>query len=274
MIIDQINNSPFVTKEFLNLVTKLDSPENIESQHDFFSVKDGTINSKGSRDFIDYRPSLKIASQTLEDLKCSNISLDSLHFDQIREIVESFSSNSIKISKSDQVVNLVLPSSYEDYINELPRKKKHELKRKKTRFEKKYPEAELKESKDDEIFNIFVELHKTSEGDKGTFMEDNVVSFFRELLATKGWKIYYLEIKKEIAACCFVFEDEVGSYLYNSSKNNRFNEVNPGIMIIDKIIEKLINENYSFFDFLKGTERYKFDLGGTSTQLYDIEINL
>ena len=105
-------------------------------------------------------------------------------------------------------------------------------------------------------------------------MEDNVVSFFRELLATKGWKIYYLEIKKEIAACCFVFEDKVGSYLYNSSKNNTFNEVNPGIIIIDKIIEKLINENYSFFDFLKGTERYKFDLGGTSTQLYDIEINL
>ena len=123
MIIDQINNSPFVTKEFLNLVTKLDSPENIESQHDFFSVKDGTINSKGSRDYIDYRPSLKIASQTLEDLKCTNISLDSLHFDQVREIAESFSSNSIKISKSDQVVNLVLPNSYEDYINKLPRKK-------------------------------------------------------------------------------------------------------------------------------------------------------
>ena len=91
MIIDQINNSPFVTKEFLHLVTQLDSPENTQLQHDYFSVKDGTINSKGSRDYIDYRPSLKIASQTLEDLKCSNISLDSLHFDQDREIAESVS---------------------------------------------------------------------------------------------------------------------------------------------------------------------------------------
>jgi CelD/BcsL family acetyltransferase involved in cellulose biosynthesis len=66
----------------------------------------------------------------------------------------------------------------------------------------------------------------------------------------------------------------LGSYLYNSSKNNSFNEVNPGIIIIDKIIEKLINKKYSFFDFLKGTERYKFDLGGTATQLYDLEITL
>ena len=274
MIIDQIKNSPFVTKEFLDLVIQLDSPKDTQSQDDLFSVKNGTINSKGSRDFIDYRPSLKIVPQTLEQLNCTDISLDSLHFDQVREIAESFPNNSVKISKSDQVVNLVLPNSYQEYINELPRKKKHELKRKKTRFQKLYSQAELKESKDDEIFNIFVELHKTSDGDKGTFMEDNVVYFFRELLATKGWKIYYLEIKNEIAACCFVFEDEVGSYLYNSSKNNTFNEINPGIIIIDRIIEKLINENYSFFDFLKGTERYKFDLGGTSTQLYDIEINL
>ena len=60
----------------------------------------------------------------------------------------------------------------------------------------------------------------------------------------------------------------------NSSVSNLFNEVNPGIIIIDKIIEKLINQNYSFFDFLKGTERYKFDLGGTATQLYDLEIAL
>jgi hypothetical protein len=30
----------------------------------------------------------------------------------------------------------------------------------------------------------------------------------------------------------------------------------------------------SFLTFLKGTERYKFDLGGTATQLYDIEVTI
>jgi CelD/BcsL family acetyltransferase involved in cellulose biosynthesis len=77
-----------------------------------------------------------------------------------------------------------------------------------------------------------------------------------------------------VIACCFVFENEKGCYLYNSSKNNTFNEVNPGIVIIDKIIQKLISDRYEFFDFLKGTERYKFDLGGTATQLYDIEVTI
>ena len=48
----------------------------------------------------------------------------------------------------------------------------------------------------------------------------------------------------------------------------------PGIVINDLIIQKLISENMSFFDFLKGTERYKYDLGGNSVQLYDLMMNI
>ena len=274
MIVDQINNSPFVTKEFLDLVIQLNSSSDSDLQHDLFSIKDGTLCNSGSRDYIDYRPNFNLTSKSLKDLNCKKVSLDSMHFDQIKEITKLYPENSLKISKQDQVVNLMLPESYEEYLTALPRKKRHELKRKKVRFQEKYPQAVLRESKDSEIFETFIKLHKTSDGDKGNFMNDEVAAFFSSLLAMKGWKIYYLEVDNTIAACCFVYEDEVGSYLYNSSKNNTFNEVNPGIIIIDKIIEQLITKEFIFFDFLKGTERYKFDLGGISTQLYDIEITL
>lgn len=274
MIVDQINNSPFVTKEFLDLVIQLNSSSDSDLQHDLFSIKDGTLCNSGSRDYIDYRPNFNLTSKSLKDLNCKKVSLDSMHFDQIKEITKLYPENSLKISKQDQVVNLMLPKSYEEYLADLPRKKRHELKRKKVRFQEKYPQAVLRESKDSEIFESFITLHKTSDGDKGNFMNDEVTAFFSSLLTMKGWKIYYLEVDNVIAACCFVYEDEVGSYLYNSSKNNTFNEVNPGIIIIDKIIEQLISKEFTFFDFLKGTERYKFDLGGISTQLYDIEITL
>ena len=274
MIVDQINNSPFVTKEFLDLVIQLNSSSDSDLQHDLFSIKDGTLCNSGSRDYIDYRPNFNLTFKSLKDLNCKKVSLDSMHFDQIKEITKLYPENSLKISKQDQVVNLMLPESYEEYLAALPRKKRHELKRKKVRFQEKYPQAVLRESKDSEIFESFITLHKTSDGDKGNFMNDEVTAFFSSLLTMKGWKIYYLEVDNAIAACCFVYEDEVGSYLYNSSKNNTFNEVNPGIIIIDKIIEQLISKEFTFFDFLKGTERYKFDLGGISTQLYDIEITL
>jgi len=274
VIVDQINNSPFVTKEFLDLVIQLNSSSDSDLYHDLFSIKDGTLCNSGSRDYIDYRPNFNLTSKSLKDLNCKKVSLDSMHFDQIKEITKLYPENSLKISKQDQVVNLMLPKSYEEYLADLPRKKRHELKRKKVRFQEKYPQAVLRESKDSEIFESFITLHKTSDGDKGNFMNDEVTAFFSSLLTMKGWKIYYLEVDNAIAACCFVYEDEVGSYLYNSSKNNTFNEVNPGIIIIDKIIEQLISKEFTFFDFLKGTERYKFDLGGISTQLYDIEITL
>ncbi len=274
MIVDQINNSPFVTKEFLDLVIQLNSSSDSYLQHDLFSIKDDTLCNSGSRDYIDYRPNFNLTSKSLKDLNCKKVSLDSMHFDQIKEITKLYPENSLKISKQDQVVNLMLPQSYEEYLAVLPRKKRHELKRKKVRFQEKYPQAVLRESKDSEILESFIKLHRTSDGDKGNFMNDEVATFFSSLLAMKGWKIYYLEVDNTIAACCFVFEDEVGSYLYNSSKNKTFNEVNPGIIIIDKIIEQLISKEFTFFDFLKGTERYKFDLGGISTQLYDIEITL
>jgi hypothetical protein len=78
------------------------------------------------------------------------------------------------------------PESYEKYLAVLPRKKRHELKRKKVRFQEKYPQAVLRESKDSEIFETFIKLHKTSDGDKGNFMNDEVACIFQQLTSDEG----------------------------------------------------------------------------------------
>ena len=89
-----------------------------------------------------------------------------------------------------------------------------------------------------------------------------------------GWKIYYLNIDKGVISTAFCYENNNGCYLYNSSRDNEFNSLNPGIVLNDLIIQGLIHNGKSFFDFLKGTERYKFDLGGKSVQLYDVNLIL
>ena len=104
MIVDQINNSPFVTKEFLDLVIQLNSSSDSDLQHDLFSIKDGTLCNSGSRDYIDYRPNFNLTFKSLKDLNCKKVSLDSMHFDQIKEISKLYPENSLKISKQDQVV--------------------------------------------------------------------------------------------------------------------------------------------------------------------------
>ena len=90
-----------------------------------------------------------------------------------------------------------------------------------------------------------------------------------------GAKIYKaLNTDKGVVSTAFCYENTNGCYLYNSSRDNEFNSLNPGIVLNDLIIQGLIRNGKSFFDFLKGTERYKFDLGGKSVQLYDLNLIL
>ena len=103
-------------------------------------------------------------------------------------------------------------------------------------------------------------------------MTEEVESYFKNLLKIDGWKIYYIDSNEGILSTAFCYENEIGCYLYNSSRQNKFNSINPGIVLNDLIVQQLIKKELSFFDFLKGTERYKYDLGGKSVQLYDLKV--
>ena len=156
----------------------------------------------------------------------------------------------------------------------LTKKNRHELRRKKRKFDNENIQYKLEESKELDIFDIFISQHKTSKGDKGRFMTDLVEAYFKNLLNLEGWKIYYINSNKGPLSIAFCYENKNGCYLYNSSRNKEFDYINPGIILYDLIIQKLIEREMNFFDFLKGTERYKFDLGGDSVQLYDLSMEL
>ena len=268
----QVLNSPFLKKEYLNLVKQFNDEQ--DKIFDDFAISDKTIVNIGNRDFVDYRPTINLSDATLKNNAISKINLDSLHFFQIQKLLKNEVYKSISIRKSDISVNLILPDLYEDYLQNLTKKNRHELNRKKRKFLEDIDSFELLESKEKEIFNIFVSQHKNSKGEKGKFMSKDIEAYFENLLKLDGWKIYYLKTNKGVVSTAFCYENKKGCYLYNSSRDNQFNAINPGIVLNDLIIQHLIINNKSFFDFLKGTERYKYDLGGESVQLYDLDISL
>ena len=268
----QVLESPFIKKEFLDLVDQISEPHDIK--HEDFAISKTSIVNIGSREFVDYRPSFVLKKEILENSKINSINFDSLHFFQIQDIAKSTRFKSLKVKKTDISVNLTLPETYKDYLQNLTKKKRHELNRKKRKFVDQIESFELKESKDQDIFDIFILQHRDSKGEKGKFMTQEVESYFKNLLSMDGWKIYYIDTNKGVLSTAFCYENKIGCYLYNSSRNNEFNSVNPGIVLNDLIIQLLIEKKYSFFDFLKGTERYKYDLGGKSVQLYDLIMNI
>ncbi len=268
----QVLDSPFTKKEFLNLVKQFN--DNQVTFFENYAISDKTIVNIGNRNFVDYRPTSEISKKILEVNSISNINFDSLHYFQIQKILQSQVYKSIRIKKSDISVNLLLPEQYDDYLQNLTKKNRHELNRKKRKFSEQIVSFELLESREKEIFEIFVSQHKKSKGEKGKFMTKNVEVYFEELLKLDGWKIYYLSTDNGVVSTAFCYENKNGCYLYNSSRDNEFNSINPGIVLNDLIIQGLIHDGKSFFDFLKGTERYKFDLGGKPVQLYDLNVSL
>ena len=65
---------------------------------------------------------------------------------------------------------MLFRSQYDDYLQNLTKKNRHELSRKKRKFSDQVDSFELLESCENEIFKIFVSQHKKSKGEKGKFM--------------------------------------------------------------------------------------------------------
>ena len=274
MELKQIKKSPFTETKFLELVKNLSNQNHFEEFKKGYCIDGGSLYNIGNRDYVDYRPSLKTTKKALKKRKISSLQLNSLTYEQVKELLSNKQLEEVIIKKVDQSISLNLPKNYHLYLENLGKKKRHELKRKKTKFSTQLGEIELQSSKDLSIFNKFVDQHKLSEGKKGSFMNKDLELFFQNLLTIKGWKIYFIENQSELISSAFVYESKKGCYLYNSTKNSQFDPINPGIVLIDLIIQKMIEEKKDFFDFLKGFDRYKIDLGGSPTQLYDLSITL
>ena len=110
---EQILKSPFVKKEFLDLVNQI--LDTAEEEFDNFAISNSSIVNIGSREIVDYRPSVAIDSTVIKENNITSINFDSLHFFQIQDLVKELKYKSVRIKKSDISVNLALPTSYEDY---------------------------------------------------------------------------------------------------------------------------------------------------------------
>ena len=268
----QVLESPFVKKEFLQIVSKVSN--SYDKKFMGYAIVKNSIVNIGDREFVDYRPNLHVKSNTIKENNISSISLNSLHYFQIQNLLSTLNFESVIVKKSDISVNLILANTYKEYLQNLTKKNRHELNRKKRKFSDQITSFKLSESKEEEIFNIFISQHRNSKGEKGKFMTSKIEDYFKSLLNSQGWKIYYTDTNEGVVSTAFCYENQLGCYLYNSSRDNKFNTINPGIVLNDLIIQRLIEKKLSFFDFLKGTERYKYDLGGKSIQLYDLKVNI
>lgn len=166
---------------------------------------------------------------------------------------------------------LELPDTADEWLARLKKRDRHEMRRKRRRFEETLGGASLERRSDAGAVAIFADMHRAAAGAKGGFMTPEREDFFADLVAGAGATVDVLSADHGPAAAAFAFAEPDGYYLYNSAYSPEAASASPGIVQLAALIESLIADGVPRLDLLKGDEPYKFRLGAVPRPLYRID---
>lgn len=243
----------------------------------------------GDKDVVDYNAILyknnkfedfnELIDQIFEE-KISNFRIYSIvENSEILKNLKMLKDYNINISEEDVAPYLSLPQSWDEYLVGLSKKRRHEIKRKIRRFEENFSYISgdydsIENVK--EITDEFIRLHKLSSNEKELFMNENREIFFRNLiykfLLDKKLLYSYIKVNNATIACSISFVLNGTRYLYNSGFDPGYIKHSSGLLNHVFAIKRSIENKFQIFDFMRGNERYKYDLGGIDKKLYSINL--
>jgi CelD/BcsL family acetyltransferase involved in cellulose biosynthesis len=221
-----------------------------------------------------------LQSQGIDELDLGPLRPDATVLTSLMEIART---GNLKpdIVPEDIFIELPLPSTWDDYLEGLEGKNRHELRRKIRRL-MGAGNVDFRIISDpagiNSVEDTFFRLFALSRGDKGAFMTDTMSRFFHTLtksMTENGtMRFGVLQLEKKVISMVLCFEYKEGVYLYNSAFDPSFSDLSPGLVTKAFYIQDAIARKKRVFDFLKGSEAYKYRMGGRETAIYRVAIRL
>jgi CelD/BcsL family acetyltransferase involved in cellulose biosynthesis len=185
----------------------------------------------------------------------------------------------LTLDQEETTAILPLPSGWDEYLESLDSKNRHEIRRKRRRLGRDHPDAEFRRATEESLENdlkVFVEMHRDAEGHKGHFMSPEIATFFERVARTfmpTGWlRLDFLEVAGRAIASTFGFEVFGRFYLYNSAYEPDAARLSPGFVLVSELVKSSIDGGLKIFDFLRGRERYKYQLGSQAVPLNNVRL--
>jgi len=181
----------------------------------------------------------------------------------------------------DTSLELDLPPSWEEYLETLTQKQRHEVRRKLRRVweagDLHYRIIEDGESALKSMA-IFLKVFRESRHEKATFLTDRMESFFTSLARAMGraglLRLGILELNASPVAAVMCFDYNNTVFLYNNGYDPQYSLLSVGFISKILCIKDSVERGRGKFDFLKGAEEYKHRLGGKEINLYGCQICL
>ncbi len=274
---------PFCTRGFLEVAAAFDEGSQFEaiSEEGFLALRDvaGEIRFAGDPDTTDYHSPRGHGAEALivevaENRLPGRFLLDSLPEEAAKPLMTGLASAGWEVRTRVHEVTAVvdLPDSFDTYLVDVGKKERHEIRRKRRRYQRLIGEVDHEVHRGGGwALDEFVRLHRLAGGDKGEFMTDERRRLFGELMELEGWRIDLLRDGDRATAAVVGFSDDSGYYLYNSAYDPDLGQASPGVVLLGRMLEQAIVEGCPRFDFLKGDEPYKFRMGARKRLLTEIE---
>jgi CelD/BcsL family acetyltransferase involved in cellulose biosynthesis len=187
-------------------------------------------------------------------------------------------------SSSEEVCPILpLPPTWDAFLSMLSKKDRHELRRKLRRLEGagEYRIHAPDRAQDsvglEQDLTDFFRLHRLSRKEKAVFMTPQMEAFFRAVarhfVPLGVQKAYFMELDGVRVAAAICFDQNNNLYLYNSGYDHAYPHLSVGLLLKALCIRDAIETGKTLFDFLRGDERYKYDLGGRDVPLYHLRIS-
>jgi CelD/BcsL family acetyltransferase involved in cellulose biosynthesis len=258
-------------------------------------VKDSTALFIGNTDVCDYLDFIITSGREkeffevmLNDLKKSDIKrLDLQHVRPDSTVLASLVPLAkdlglrVETVKDNASFEMDLPSSFDEYMESLSTKQRHEVRRKLRRLNEEgnidfhlVTDGGAVKATMEIFFKMFVESRR----DKADFMTEKMASFFRLLADTMAkaglLKLGVLELDGRPLAAIMCFDYQGCIYLYNSGYDPDYVSLSAGLLSKVLAIKDSIEKGKKKFDFLKGAEIYKSHLGGQEVPLFKCQITI
>ena len=179
----------------------------------------------------------------------------------------------------DVSLELDLPATWDEYLATLDKKQRHEIRRKLRRLWEagnvEHRCVEVGQEVEDYL-DVFLKLFSLSRDEKASFMNPKMETFFRSLakaMAEIGLlRLGLIQLDEVPMAMTMGFDYNDSHYLYNSAYDPQFNYLSVGLLCKVLCLKESIEKGRKKWDFLKGGEPYKYQLGGQEIPLYSCQI--
>ncbi|UCB42676.1 MAG: GNAT family N-acetyltransferase [Dehalococcoidales bacterium] len=221
-----------------------------------------------------------LKQREIEYLDLVSVRPDSVVMTSMREAAQQNGCEFV-CTKDELTLERDLPVTWDEYLQSLSSKQRHEVRRKLRRLEEAgavdYRFIEDVEAVPD-FMDLFLRQFVESRDDKATFMTAEMEKFFRYMadviFKIGSLRLSVLELDNIPVAALIAFDYDDVTYLYNSAYDPKYSSLSVGVLSKAFCIRDSIERGKKKFDFLKGDERYKYHLGGQEVQLYRCQITI